>query len=356
MKKVLRFFKPSKKKIILLVIILIIGAVTFFNLNKQPETIETAKVTPQDIKETVSASGILTGKEEVNLKFKLSGRLAYINVKDGDTVKAGQTIAGLDTQDLQIALTQAQRDYEAKHAAAQNAEDQVKDNDGDENFTQKELRTKAQAAQNIAFDEVKARQRDFQDAVITSPISGIVTQTDVIAGQNVSPSDVIAQIVNEGDFYFDAEVDESDIGRVSVGQTAEISINSYPDKTFVGTVEKINPQTKETDTGATIVVVKINMGKPDINFVSGINGQAEIIEKETQNSLSIPSESLVNDNQVYVKQGDNWVTKKVTIGLTDGTNTEIKSGLSEGDIVATNPEVAKKQLSSQNPITKLFKR
>lgn len=356
MKRFITIPHLSKKLIFGIIIIVAILGFILLNLNKKPEPISTIKVSKADIKETVSASGTLEGKEIANLKFKMSGKLAYLNIKDGDVVKAGQTIAGLDTQDLNIALRQAERDYEAKNAAAQNAEDQVKDSSSDETFDEKELRTKAQAAQNIAFDEIKAKQRAFQDAVITSPINGIVTETDVIAGQVVSPSDLIAQIVNEGNYYFEAEVDESDIGKISIGQKADISLNSYPDQTFSGIVEKISPQTKETDTGATIVTVQINLGKPNINFVSGINGQAEIIQKEALNTLVIPTEALINDSDIYIKNGDSFTLRKVETGINNGSEVQITSGLSAGDNVATDPELVKKQLASNNSFNKIFRR
>src|SRR5258708_1133647 len=118
MKRFIKMPHFSKKRFFLLVVVILVLAFILFILTKKPEPINTTKVTKSDIKETVSASGTLEGKEVANLKFKSSGKLAYINIKEGDQVKAGQTIAGLDTQDLNISLREAERDYEAKNAAA----------------------------------------------------------------------------------------------------------------------------------------------------------------------------------------------------------------------------------------------
>lgn len=151
------------------------------------------------------------------MHFKISGKLVYINVKAGDIVTPGQVIAGLDTQDLSITLQQAQNTLRDKQATAQKAEDDVKDYSDDESFTQKVTRTTAQAARDLAFDTVKSAQRAFQDAVITSPIKGVITQAIEVPGQIVTAADVIAQVVDTSAIYFDAEVDETDIGSVAVG-------------------------------------------------------------------------------------------------------------------------------------------
>jgi len=142
--KMLNPFKPSKKKIIILIVLLVIGIGGFLLFgNKKKPVLQFAKVKRQDIRSTVSSSGNLTGKNTANLHFKSSGKLAYINVKEGDPVKPGQVIAGLDTQDLNIQLQQAQNTLRDKQAIAQKAEDDVKDHSADESFAQKVTRTLA---------------------------------------------------------------------------------------------------------------------------------------------------------------------------------------------------------------------
>src|SRR3989344_5406647 len=106
--KIPHLLKPSKKKIIILIILLILGFLTFNSFTKpKAQVLQFSEVKRQDISSIVSSSGNLTGKTLVDLKFGTSGKLAYINVGVGDTVSKNQVIAGLDVQDLNIALQQA---------------------------------------------------------------------------------------------------------------------------------------------------------------------------------------------------------------------------------------------------------
>ncbi len=326
------------KKYLAILIILILGLGWYFlKPSKKAEPIQTVAIKKEDIRTTVSASGTLSGADFADLRFKLGGKLAYLNIKQGDTVTKGQVIAGLDTQELNIALQQAQNNWLSKDATAKRTEDDVKNHASDETLTQREERISAQTARDSAFDAIKDAKRNFQDAVIVSPISGIVTRADPTPGQTVSPSDLIAEVVDDSAIYFDAEVDEADIGKISISENSEVSLNSYPDSVFKGTVEKITPFTKTTSSGATVIVVRINLGKPSINFVAGLNGQAEIIQTEHKNVLSLPQEAVKEDNTVIVKVGNSYQSKKVSTGIKSDSNVEITSGLKEGELVVTNP-------------------
>lgn len=338
----LRFLK-TKKFWIVFVIILIIGwAIYFFSTrNSKAEEIQTTQVKRGDIKSTISSSGVLNGKESVNLKFKVGGKLGYLNVGEGDEVSKGEAIAGLDTQDLSIRLRQAELNYIAKDATAKRVEDEVKGNDDDENFEQKEERVAAQTSRDVAFDSLKEARRAFQDATLYSPLSGTVTQVGAVEGQNISAADGIVQIVDFSEVYFDSEVDEADIAKVSVGQNADVTLNSYEDRIFTGVVEEISKFTKTVSSGATVVIVRIKLNAPGVHLIQNLNGQAEIISSQVANVLSIPLEALKDDETVVVKDGDKYKEVKVKTGLESETDVQITDGLQEGQEVVTNPDAVK---------------
>lgn len=339
--KYLKFWRLPKKIWIPLLLILIGGAGYYFYPKPKAEPIQTVEVKSGDVKSLISASGTLEGTDSADLRFKISGKLSLIAVKPGERVKKGQLIASLDTQDLSINLQKAYNNFESKDATAKRAEDDVKDSSSDETFTEKEERTAAQKARDSAYDDIKAAQRAFQDASIYAPLSGIITKADPNPGQNVSASDIIAQIVDDSEYVFEAEIDEADIGRVKLGQSAEVEMNSYPDQKFKATVSKITPATQTTDSGATVVIVKLILDKPEINFVSGLNGQADITTDQANGVLIIPVEALMEDDNVYVKKGETYEKVKVETGLKSDTDVEIKSGLNAGDLVVTNPSAVK---------------
>jgi RND family efflux transporter MFP subunit len=336
-----KIWSLPKKVLIPAVIVLLVLGWFFFLKPSKTEEIKTALVKRENIQSTVSASGILTGRDSATLKFGSAGKLSYLTVREGDTVKKGQVIASLDTKDLSFSLQQAQNTLRARQAIVDKIHDDLKDHSGDETYTQRSTRTQAEVDADNAYEAVKAAQRAFQDAVITAPISGVVTQIGVISGQNVSPADIVAQIVDVSETYFNAEIDEADIGDISLGQKATVTLNAYPDRTFSGTVANILPQTKTSSTGATIVIVKINLGQPGIVLVNGLNGQVLIVKSEVMNALGIPQDALREDNTVIVKEGNNYISKKIETGLKSDLDVEVKSGLDENQEVVTTPESVK---------------
>ena len=186
------------KKVWIPLLLIIIGGLAYVFWPKAPEEpVQTTEIKTGDVKSVISTSGTLEGTDSADLRFKISGKLNQITVKAGDHVQKGKLIASLDTQDLAINLQQAYNNFEVKDATAKRAEDDVKDSEDDETFTEKEARTAAQKARDSAYDDIKAAQRAFQDANIYAPLSGVVTKADPNAGQIVSPSDLIAQIVDE---------------------------------------------------------------------------------------------------------------------------------------------------------------
>lgn len=355
--KIPSFFKPARKRIVILIILIIL---TIIGVNafapKKQASLQFAQVKKQDIKSTISSSGNLTGKTVSNLKFKSSGKLAYINVSPGDKVFSGQVIAGLDTQDLSIKLQQAQNTLRDKQAIAEKAEDDVKDHSKDESFAQKVTRTTAQAARDSAFDALKEAQRAFQDAAIASPIAGLVTQAPINPGQVISASDLIAQVVDFSDVFFDSDIDEADIGKISLGQTSEVTLDAYPEKVFKGRINQIIPQTKTTSSGTTVITIKINLGTLDISLANGLSGQASIVLSEVKNTLTIPQEALREDNMVFIQTDKGLRSKKVEPGIKSDTDVEIKNGVSEHEKVLLNPPASGGVFNqNRNPLGGIFR-
>lgn len=332
------FFKSSKKIVILLIIFALIAVLIYYLFgSSKGQPLQFASVKRQDIQSSVSSSGTLTGKEIVNLKFKSSGRLAFIKAKPSDKVVANEMVAALDTKLLEIALQQALNTYRDKQALAEKAEDDVKNHDKDETFKQKADRTTAQSARDSAFDEVKAAQKALDDAYLYSPIEGIVTQAQFIVGQNVTSSDLIAQVVDFATPYFDTDIDEADIGQISPGQKAQVTLDAYPDPILEGVVDTVIPQTKTTTSGATVVTVRIKLETAGINFINDLSGQSSIILSGAKNVLTIPLEALSEDDTVFIQTNQGVKIQKIEAGIRSDTDVEVKNGIEEGGLVLLNP-------------------
>lgn len=335
--KIPQILKPSKKKVILFTVIIVALLGFFLSGSKKSTPLQFAEVKRQSIRSTVSASGTLTGKDVANLKFKSSGKLASINVKAGSVISEGEVIATLDTQDLSIRLQQAYNTLRDKQATVDKILDDLKDKGSDETYTQRQTRTTAEVARDSAYDAVKEAQRAFQDAVLVSPISGLVTQANGVPGQVVSITDLIAQVVDNSQVMFDTDIDESDIGKISVGQSAEVTLDAYAGQTFKGSVDQILPLTKTTSSGANVVTVRIRLNTTPKTFVNGLTGEASIILSEVKNTLTIPQDALREDNTVVIQKNKKLEPAKVQTGIFSDTDVEIKGGLENNEKVLLNP-------------------
>lgn len=336
-----RILKIPKKFLIPGIIILLLVINFTFLRNNNEISPQFAQVKKQDLKQMVSASGIVSGKDSVSLHFKAGGKLSYIKVNVDDTVSKGEVIAGLDTQDLEIALRIAQSNFRDKKAAADKVHDDLNGVVA-ESFTQRQTRTTAEVAQDNAYDNLLAAQRAFQDAVITSPIDGLVVAVNPVSGQIVSASDVIAQVIDFSQIVFTADIDESDISKISLGQNAEITLNTYGDKVFKGSVIEITPQTHTTSSGATVVTVKASINDPNVAQISGLNGQVNIITAEKDQVLSIPLDAVRNNDTVFIKTQNGIKPRRVLTGFKTDSDVEITDGLQEGDQVVVNQTEAVK--------------
>lgn len=346
---------------IFVVVLIIIADVIFSQLSK-PDPYKYATATKQTIKTSVSASGIINGKNSSNLKFGTGGKIIKINVAKGDQVKSGQTLTYLDTTSLTAAVQQAENTLRSTQAAVDKIVDDThqyqygnQTSSGAETFTLRQNRTAAEVARDNAYDSVKSANRALSDAFITAPYDSTVTAVNFVVGQNISAADIIISTANFSKVYFEADVDESDIGKISLNQRANITLNAYGDKIFSGLVADISPITKTTANGATVVTVKIDLTDTGIAPVAGLNGQAEIILAEKTNVLGVPQEAIRSDSTVMVKDPQGFHSVKVTTGLKSDSDTEINSGLSEGQTVITNPPPPDKTPGNNNPINRLFR-
>ncbi|MBI2019966.1 efflux RND transporter periplasmic adaptor subunit [Candidatus Daviesbacteria bacterium] len=347
MKNGLKALRKINKRFIIIGLI-ILALVGFFIFPRRPQdTFEFYTVARSDIKEVVSASGILTGQNSLDLKVKSGGKITYLGVKEGDEVSQGQLLVSTDSRQQQIALNEAKNTLRDKQATVDKVIDDIhlfqygmggfaNIGSSNETMTQRQLRTTAEVARDNAQEGVKSAQISFDDTRIVSPDKGIITQVNAIIGQTLSATDIVLKIATTDTIYFDSEIDEADIGKIKVGQKGEIVLDAYPTQTFAGEVSQIIPFTKTTTSGATIITVRIILSS-SITFIQGLSGQAEVILSEAKNTLVIPIEALRDDDTVVVETPQGPISKKVVTGIRSDTEVEIKEGLSEGDKVIPNP-------------------
>jgi len=393
--------KKRRKRLIyggiaLLLILVIAGgliAATRSGTKIDPSKLQ--KVEKGDLAKSVVATGKVTPITKVEVKSKASGIVKKLLVDYGDKVKKGQLLAQLDKEEIQAqveqsraaveaaeaSLTSSEADYERAKVDAEGPdvpllkrayeraigmakqgvvstsalEDAQKNYElalNKQNVSKAQVTVlKAKIAQShgqLGQDRANLKQLEEQLSYtdIESPIDGIVLSRDVEMGDAVSSILVLGSaatlVMTLGDtsqVYVKGKVDESDIGKVYLGQPARIKVESFKDKTFNGVVTKISPMGVEKD-NVTTFEVRVSINNPGGELRAEMTANAEIILEEHKNVLQIPEGAIVYDKDkkasVEVPDSRGKEGKKkiaVNIGISNGAKTELLSGLKEGDQV-----------------------
>lgn len=340
--KILVFKKKSGKKFwIILLVLLVVVWKMFFTADKSV-AFKSQKTAKGDILETLTTTGTVKADEFANMTFQSGGRLAWVKVKKGDTVKKGQPLAGLDTVVLNAAYQQAVNNYRNYQAAADSALDSVKGHTGDETYSQRATRTAAEVARDNAYDAMNAALQNLRFANLYAPFDGIVAEaTPSFAGANVTPATASFIVVNPGTVYFDTEIAETDLPKVKPGQRVIIKLDAYPDESIEGKVGTIGVVAFTSSTGGNAYSVRIELPKNlDFKYKVGMEGDVSIVLETLKNVLKVSTSALINEDDtdfVWVWQNGKVSKKAVGIGGSSDEETEIKTGLNEGDIVISEP-------------------
>ncbi|MBN1168536.1 efflux RND transporter periplasmic adaptor subunit [Candidatus Woesebacteria bacterium] len=335
--KILGFIKTRKY----LLLIVFIALVAFFIFRKNGNGEEIYTVMRGSLTETVTASGELSAHDMVTLNFPLPGKLGFVNVKNGEYVRSGQVLMGLNAYDLQVAVTNAQYVYLAADANAKEVEDDVQGHDEDESFEQKNRRVAAQTARDRAWENWQVAKWNLANSSLITPINGVVTNvTTRIIGDTVGVTDGVT-VVNPETMYFRSEVDEIDYPKIKLGQKVNIKLDAFPEKTFPGKVTLISPAVEETTGGALNIIVEVGLDNSEDKFITGLNGEAEFVVSQESEALTIPKKFIIikdGKNTVLLKEGARTVEKEVELGTSTQSFVEVVDGLKEGDTLIFSSE------------------
>ena len=278
-------------------------------------------------------------------------------IEQGDHIKKGDLIARLDQKDERAAVSQAQADYDIAVAELKKSqrEHQRKDKLYTQQLISEEERDQIELNLAIARGKLvqattafeRARER-LSESIVRAPIDGVILQKYVEKGQiiasgisNVSGGTPIVDIANMSSVYIQAGVDEIDIGKIQIGQMATIIADAYPQMRFNGKIVRIAPEAKIQD-NVTLFDVIILVENQNRKLKSGMNTSIEItiVKKDdvllVSNISLLPAESGQKDKKiqsVMLKNGNIFEPREVTIGLSNFKETEVLSGLEEGDVL-----------------------
>ncbi len=268
-----------------------------------------------DLVISILSSGGVEPENRLQIKPPVAGRVEEILVKEGQRVEKGQILAWMSSTERAALID---------------------------------------AALSKGEDEVKKWKELYRPTPIIAPIAGTIILKSVEAGQTFTNSDSV--FVMSDRLTVKAQVDETDIGKIKLGQKAQITLDAYSDKVIEARVDHIAFDATTTNNVTTYVVDVLPKKTPDF-MRSGMTANVTFILAEKNHVLLVPSLVIIEEEgkKFVLREGlDKKQTIKVVVetGLTDGKNTEIISGLGEGDVIlsqGTDDLIGNERKESTNP-------
>ena len=347
--------------IFVLIGLIFIGTFTFLFKNSRPDKIEYQELEAVlgDIHRTTVVTGKVEPRNEVNVKPQINGIIAELYKEAGQMVKEGEVIAKLrvipDMNSLsaaqsrvrlaEINLKQARTNYEREKALYDKK--LISDDEYDKVFQTynqaKEERSAAQESLEVIRDGVSSSNKTGSSTLVRSTITGLILNIPVKVGNSVIQANTmndgttVAVVADMSDLIFDGNVDETEVGSLVEGMPISIKIGALPDYSCEASLEYISPKAVEVN-GANQFEIKAAVKVSGDKMIrSGYSANAELVLESASQVLSVPESALefIKDSTyVYRQNADGTYERvKVTTGMSDGINIEIKDGLNQGDKV-----------------------
>lgn len=330
----------------------------------------TQKVTRGPLAITVSATGTLAPRNQVDVGAEVSGRLDAVNVDFNDHVTKGEILAQINTDQLRAQLSQAQATLaQAKATVIQDSQTLtryralLKHKAISPQDLDKAIADLARARASVKLAEAQAEQYTTQigRATIRSPINGVVLDRKVEAGQTVAATfqtPVLFTLASDlSEMELDVDIDEADVGQVHAGQMATFTVDAYPSRTFKAKLVSVHNAPK-TVNGVVTYQGVLMLANPDGVLKPGMTATAEIQSADIKNALLVPNGALrftppaqvaakakpvpkpengVNWGRVWVVNGSKVTAEDLKLGASNGRETQVLSGnLKPDDLVATD--------------------
>ncbi|OPJ59411.1 efflux RND transporter periplasmic adaptor subunit [Clostridium chromiireducens] len=358
------------------------------------KNVKTVAVSTASIENYTEYGSTLKANSEVIVAPKISGRIATMNVEVGQQVKKGDVLFTLDSAELQAqykqaqgALSSAQANltlisdsefkqqliqaktnqslaqntyndaksafdkvkilYEAEASTKQDldnaqsklnsAETQLNSANDNLNLLNNKIGSQTAAVAESQVEQAQGAvdlvQAQLDNAVVKSPIDGVVSERDADAGEIVSSSKSVITIADNSSFIGEINIRDKDLSGIAVGEKVEVKVNSFEGKNFEGVIDNISPT---ADSKTQLYNVKMKLAKDDSSLKSGMVVKILLTKDKKDNIAALPSNAIVVNNGVqYVYEVVEDKVKKisVSVGISDGKYTEITSGVELGDKV-----------------------
>lgn len=358
--------------------VIFVGFFYFLWQKSQPrETVyDIVEVQVGDLESSTVATGKVSPRDEVLIKPQISGIVTEVLKEAGDFVKAGEVIAKIQVvpessqlsageSQLSVAkinLAQAKNEYERQKQLFAKGVIAREEMEQSETTYKKAVEDTENAKNNLDIIKtgVSKVTAKFSNTQVRSTIDGMILDVPIKVGNSVIQANTfndgttIATVANMNDMIFIGKVDETEVGRIRVGMPIKLSIGAVDGKKFDAQLEYVAPKGVE-ENGAILFEIKAAAQiKDTIDIRAGYSANAQIIFAKANKVLTIPEScvSFSNDSAfVYTLKEEQpkqvFDKKYVTLGLSNGINIEVKSGLKKGDKIRGNEKSDKPNTESE---------
>lgn len=318
--------------------------------DKNEKNVKTAEVVRRDIGSTVLATGIIKPQvgAEVKVGSRVSGVVKKLRANIGDYVQAGQVVAELDNAELRAKLNQniaamnkAEADYEYAKLNWERQKSLL-----EQNFISQQQYDIAENTFKISGAQLKQAEANVEVAkvqlsytTIYALTSGIISSVSTQEGETVLAglsAPTFVNIIDLNRLEVQVYVDETDIGKILVGQDVTFMVDTYTDTDFKGKVTAIYPKAVIQDNVVNYIVVVEIEDFQDKILRPEMTTTVTIYLESRKDVLTVPSRAIIREKGerfVTVVDGDARINKKIKTGWFDNSYTEVTEGLEEGEIV-----------------------
>lgn len=323
----------------------------------RPILVRTYKLRRRDFQDPLSVMGTIKGRLEINLKCEINGVVNAINFREGEKIKKGDVIVALDDKDGRLRLEYNQSKLKAAQAAYESSKKKQEIYQGlydagaiikakleESNLNTENVRLQAETVKA----EVKLAESELAKTELRSPRSGIMGSRDVEIGEFITPNDKVASLIVTDEVYVEVGIIERDINKIKLGQKAQVNVDAYPGKDFIGEVDNISPLVEGRSRTLTI---KIKVPNPQGLLLPGMFTRCQILLVEFKNVIIIPGDSLITltpgaylvpvvglgiHSQSDIESGAKLgkiELRSVVVGYQSTDYVYVSSGLDEDDLV-----------------------
>ncbi|MBN1594183.1 MAG: efflux RND transporter periplasmic adaptor subunit [Candidatus Coatesbacteria bacterium] len=313
--------------------------------------VQTAELGP--IQTTIQVTGVVKAAQEAKLGTKVPGRVAKVNVDEGDKVEKDHELVVLEQTDFKLAVQEAEAAVKNARASASVAKVSLEKANRDyERFLK--LRNQSavseqsfedvDTAKRVAADKLTLAQaglaqanarldsvkQQLSDSIIRAPFSGVVVGKMTNEGEFVGAGGPpLVWLMDLSTVKIDVGIPEENSGKVSVGQSARVTLDAFPGKSFTGEVITVNPRV-DANNRSYNVQIQVDNDDPDYFLNSGMFARVTLITGIKDDALIVPSKALVTvegKRLLYVAEKSVAKERRIVVGAADNGNVEIISGL-----------------------------